>query len=126
MDLPSQQLKQQHREAEQIARENAERKKAGSKDSPKEKTTELPAGREPDLTGGTDQKELRFPANVMMANSSSSLSVGGHYSNQMSVSGVVRRIVLMPGGFYYGAVETSHGLRWIVVFPTGMTSELEP
>jgi len=121
--LASQELKQQADEAIKIA-EEAKRPRAASKASSPAKTETV--GREPDLTGGYAVEGLRFPANVMMANSASSLAVGNQYSNSMNISGVVKRVVLMPGGFYFVAVSTPAGVRWAVVHPTGMTAELVP
>lgn len=118
--LASEQLKQQMAEAAQIAKEKAEPRKKEKAETKRE----LPTGRTPDLTGGVDIEGLRFPANVMMANSSSSLSVGNRYDNSMSTSGVIRRIVLMPAGYCYAEVESESGKRWAVVMPTGMTGEL--
>ena len=125
--LPSQQLKQQNEEAQKIALENAEKRKGESKASKAAtKTEELPRARTPDLTGGDDVEMLRFPANVMMANGSSSLSLTNNYSNSMNISGRVERLVMMKAGFAYGAVATPTGIRWIIVMPTGMTAELVP
>jgi hypothetical protein len=73
-----------------------------------------------------DVDAVRFPANVMMANSKSHFAVGNEYSNSMSVSGAVERVVLMPAGYCFGSVRTAAGLRWVVVMPTGMTAELSP
>ena len=119
--LASHELKQQMAEAAQIAKEAAEPKKA--KKAPTE-ATKVDEGRAPDLTGGVDVEILRFPANVMMANGSSSLGIGNNYSNSGVLSGVVRRIVLMPGCFSYASVESTAGLRWIAIMPTGMVVEL--
>ena len=121
--LASQELKQQADEAIKIA-EEAKKPRAASKASSPAKTETV--GREPDLTGGIDIEGLRFPANVMMANSASSLSLGNQYSNSMNISGVVKRVVLMPGGYAFVAVSTPAGVRWAVVFATGMTAELQP
>jgi hypothetical protein len=123
--LPSESLRQQQAEAIQIAKEQQEsaKKRAEKKASAPTKTE--PEARAPDLTGGVDVRELRFPANVMMANSSSSLGIGNRYSNSMSISGVIERIVLMPAGYCYAKVAAD-GTRWVVVMPTGMTAELEP
>jgi hypothetical protein len=122
--LPSQQIKQEQAEAIKIAEESA--KPRGASKASKAATIELPDGRAPDLTGGVEVAQLRFPANVMMANSSSSLGVGAHYSNSMSISGPITRLVMMPGGFVYGAVATGQGVRWIIAFASGMTAELVP
>jgi hypothetical protein len=118
--LPSQQLKQERAEAVKIAKESLEprAKEAKKSDAP------AVVGREMDLTGGLDVKELRFPANVMMANGGSSLAVGNHYSNSMGISGKVERIVLMPAGYCLVSVPSESVLRWVVVMPTGMTAEL--
>ncbi len=121
--LPSQELRQQQHEAAQIAEESKAKRRAEPKASA---TIEPPAGRAPDLTGGVDVDAVRFPANVMMANSKSHFAVGNEYSNSMSVSGVVDRVVLMPAGYCFGSVRTAAGLRWVVVMPTGMTAELSP
>jgi hypothetical protein len=121
--LPSQELQQQRTEAAKIAEELKGKKKAESKASSPATTND---GRAPDLTGGVEVKEMRFPANVMMANSRSHLAIGNEYSNSMSTSGVVERIVLMPLGFCYAAVRTAAGVRWVVAFPTAMTAELVP
>jgi hypothetical protein len=122
--LPSQELRQQQSEAIKIAEEQkAPRKKAEPAASKSPTTID---GRAPDLTGGVEVTGLRFPANVMMANSQSALAIGNEYSNQMSISGVIKRMVLMPGGFHYATVQTQAGLRWVVVMPSGMTAELVP
>lgn len=124
--LPSEQLKQQQSEQLQIAKENEARLK-GEKKASAPKTTpksdDAPSFT-PDLTGGFDIGTLRFPANVMMANGMSSLGIGNHYSNSMSVSGEVTRLVVMPHGFVFIGVKTQTGLRWAVAFSTGMTAEL--
>lgn len=119
--LASQELKQQMAEASQIAKEAAEPKKPKPTKAAAKTEDE---GRAPDLTGGVDVEILRFPANVMMANGSSSLGIGNNYSNSGVLSGVVRRIVLMPGCFSYASVEANAGLRWIAIMPTGMVVEL--
>jgi hypothetical protein len=107
--LPSEELRQQNKEAALIAEEGKQKRRAEPKAS---SPIELPAGRAPDLAGGVDVEAVRFPANVMMANSKSHFAVGNEYSNSMSVSG--------------GSVRTAAGLRWVVVMPTGMTAELSP
>jgi hypothetical protein len=120
--LPSEQLRQEQNEAIQIEKERTAKKRAEPKALPAAPTTT--DGREPDLTGGVDVDAVRFPANVMMANSKSHFAVGNEYSNSMTVSGPVTRVVLMPAGYCYGSVRTATGVRWVVVMPTGMTAEL--
>lgn len=136
--LPSQELRQQQHEAAQIAEEGKQRRRAEPKASATttehkhewDKKRACACGqidaRAPDLAGGIDVDGLRYPANVMMANSQSAFAVGNHYSNSMSISGVVERIVLMPGGYCYGSVLCATGLRWVAVLPSGMTAELSP
>ena len=120
--LASEELKRQNKEALLIA-EEAKKPRAASKASSQAAPTET-VSKEPDLTGGIDIQAVRFPANVMMANSKSHFAVGNEYSNSMTVSGPVERVVLMPGGYCFGSVRTPTGLRWVVVMPTGMTAEL--
>ena len=121
--LASEQLKQAESESVQIAKENAASKRGEKKASatPKSEPEPLP---EPPMQGGFDIESLRFPANVMMANGMSSLGLGNHYSNSMTITGRVVRLVVMPHGYTLIAVKTSERVRWAVAFSTGMTAEL--
>lgn len=68
-----------------------------------------------------------MPSDNRLPNAASSLMPGHHYSNNMSASGIVKRLTLNPSsGVVTVHMETTDqkplGFR-LFVFPTGMTAE---
>ena len=68
---------------------------------------------------GIDIAGISLPANVVLTNGSSSLMLGNNYSNGMGVSGIVERMLYLPGG----AIRVFVGDKRCLIFPTGMMAE---
>lgn len=60
-----------------------------------------------------------MPANVVLTNGSSSMMLGGHYSNGISVSGNVDRITYIGGG----VMRVRVGAQSVLIFASGMAAE---
>ncbi len=79
----------------------------------------MPPAKQTDTTEGIEIAGISLPANVVLTNGSSSLMLGNAYSNGMGVSGLVERMLYLPGG----AIRVFVGEKRCLIFPTGMMAE---
>ncbi len=70
-------------------------------------------------TNDLDISGFTLPANVRLPMGESGLQVGAHYSNGMTVSGVVEKLTYIGSG----VVRVKIGDRHLLVFSTGMVAE---